>query len=308
MRLYHVIMGNTDVGALKMYDDNSVNLLMAASMQTFDKRWKNNLAFIQKKKRSLYSDSGMIGWIKKLKEDAWKYAINPELVLNIQLQLDPDIVAHVDIPSEPSILKMLGKDIKETMRQTVENAEWLVDQSKHPFAGEIPKNLRLIGRKIAIGVQGWTVKDYTWCVNQYRDMGFDELDPEQYMFAIGSVCMRKPPSLYEVSQAVRNMIPDEYDIHCYGIASVPWMLQLEDMGITSCDSSSANVAATYFRLIGEDGKRVDIGLRHKDTQIQNSLVAFNMASIDYQLRNKLYPIMDELFYDECEQLMLEDLE
>ena len=295
LKLFHVLMGTTDSRALNIFDDNSLNLMLAASMQTFDSRWKKNLPLIQRKKKLLYSDSGMIGWIKKLKKDAWKYATDPQLVLDLQLKINPDIIAHVDIPCEFHILEMLNKSKKETLQQTIKNAVWLVEK-KEKGCTELKNKI------VAIGIQGNTIDDYHYCIDSYRDKHFDELDHKKYWFAIGSVCMRKPPDLYEIAQYVRQAVLPQFHIHCYGIANLPWMLQLENMGIGSCDSATANFAAAMFSLIDEGGKRSKINLTIKDTNMKSSMFAFNMASLEFQLKNRMAPIMDELFFDQSEQM------
>lgn len=297
LKLFHVLMGATDTQALKLFKDKSLNLMLPASIQTFDLRWKENLPLIHQKKKLLFADSGMIGWIKKLKKEAWQWAINPQKVLALQEQINPDIIAHVDVPCEPHILDMLKKTKEIAMHQTIKNAVWLVEkkESGHPM---------LKNKIIAIGIQGFTLDDYHVCIDSYRDKHLDELDPKKYWFAIGSVCMRRPPDLYEISQYVRGAISPDFHVHCYGIANLPWMLQLEDMGIDSCDSATANVAAAMFRLIDDGGRRSKISLTTRDVNIRASMIAFNISSLEFQLRNRMFPIMGELFFDDSEQLSL----
>lgn len=299
LKLFHVLMGTTDTRALNLFDDNSLNLMLAASMQTFDTRWKKNLPLIQRKKKLLYSDSGMIGWLKKLKQSAWKYATDPQRVLDIQIQINPDIIAHVDIPCEPRSLEMLNRSREEAIQQTIKNAVWLIEK-KESGSPELKNKI------IAIGIQGFTVDDYHCCLDSYRDKNIDELDPDKYWFAIGSVCMRKPPDLYEIAQFIRQALPPQFHIHCYGIANLPWILQLENMGIGSCDSATANFAAAMFRIIDEGGKQGRINLTIKDTNMKSSMFAFNMASLEFQLKNRMTPVMDELFFDQSEQMELMD--
>lgn len=290
-------MGTTDTRALNIFDDNSLNLMLAASMQTFDSRWKKNLPLIQQKKKLLYSDSGMIGWIKKLKKDAWKYATNPQEVLNLQLKINPDIIAHVDVPCETHILEMLNKSRKEAIQQTIKNALWLVEEKESGCQA-------LKDKIIAIAIQGFSLDDYYKCMDSYREKHLNELDHKKYWFAIGSVCMRKPPDLYEIAQFIRQAIPPQFHVHCYGIANLPWMLQLEKIGINSCDSATANFASAMFRLIDEGGRQAKISLTIRDINMWASMFAFNIASFEFQLKNRMTPIMDELFFDKSKQLEL----
>ena len=295
LKLFHVLMGTTDTKALNLFNNKSLNLMLPASMMTFDSRWKKNLPLMQEKKKMFFADSGMIGWIKKIRNNAWEYAKNPEKVLNLQLQINPDIIAHVDIPCELQILEMLGRSKKQALQQTIKNALWLIEKKE---SGD-PK---LKNKIIAIGIQGDTLDDYHYCLDSYRDKNLDELDPKKYWFAIGSVCMRKPPDLYEIAQFIRQAIPPQFHIHCYGIANLPWMLQLEHIGIDSCDSATANMAAAMFRLIDEGGKRSKINLTIRDTNMKAGMFAFNIASYEFQLKNRMYPIMEELFFDNSEQM------
>ena len=157
MIIFHVLMGGAEHRALRLFDDNSLNLLIAASMLTFETRWKKYLSLIHKKKKLLFADSGLLGWIKKLGKEAWKYALDPEKVLEIQLQIDPDIIAHVDIPCETEILKKLGTNRPTAIAQTIQNARWIVERKE---GGD----RRLKGKAVALVVQGFHKQDYEFCL------------------------------------------------------------------------------------------------------------------------------------------------
>ncbi len=223
---------------------------------------------------------------------AWEYALNPEKVLEIQLQIDPDVIAHVDIPCEIEILRRLGTNRPTAISQTVYNALWIVEKKE---SGDE----RLKNRIVVIGVQGYTKEDYGRCLEQYRNFGFFDLDPAKYWFAIGSVCMRKPPELYRIVEFVRASIPDEYHVHCYGIANPVWVLELGRFGVNSVDSATGTYAAGMFRFIDVGGQRKILKLKRKNKYMFAALTAFNWMSLEIQIEDGVQVEQQHLFAD-CE--------
>lgn len=290
MKLFHVLMGGAEHRALRLFDDNSLNLLIAASMLTFDTRWKKHLDLIHKKKKLLFADSGLLGWIKKMGPEAWEYALQPEKVLELQLQINPDIVAHVDIPCEGEILKKLRTNRPTAIAQTLYNADWIVDKKE---GGDE----RLKDRVVAIVVQGYSKQDYEKSLEYYERFGYFDLDPQKYWFAIGSVCMRKPPELYEIARFVRERIPEKFHVHCFGIANPSWVLRMRDFGVNSVDSATGSVTAGFFKFIDRGGKKRRLELPKKDKYMFAAMVAFNWASLEAQIENGERAIY-ELFEDE----------
>lgn len=288
MKIFHVLMGGAEHRALQIFDDQSLNILISASMLTIETRWKKHLDLIHRKKKLLFADSGLLGWIKKLGPKAMEYALNPDKVLDIQLQIDPDIVAHVDIPCEYEILKKLGTNRPTAISQTIFNAIKLVENAE--------KDERLKDKIIAIVVQGYTLKEYEYCLKQYEDLGFFKLPPDRFWFAIGSVCMRKPPELYEVVKFVREAIPSQYHVHCFGIANPRWVLEMKKFGINSVDSATGSVAAGFFSFIDVGGKRKKLEIKSKNKYMFASLVAFNWASLEFQIENNIEP--ENTLFDE----------
>ncbi len=294
--LFHVLMGGAEHRTLGLFDDGSLNLLIAASMLEFESRWKKHLELIYRKKKLLFADSGLLGWIKKLGSGAWGYASDPEGVLQLQLQIDPDIVAHVDIPCEREILKRLGTNRPTAISQTVHNARWLVERKE---AGDE----RLKDKIVVIVIQGYHKQDYEYCIRQYEELGFFGLDPSGYWFAIGSVCMRKPPELYEVVRFVRERIPQQYHVHCFGIANPTWVLKMKEFGVNSVDSATGSVAAGFFEFIDKGGKRRKLELEKKDRYMFAALAAFNWASLEMQVSGGIPPA-NLLFEEEpCEEVV-----
>ncbi len=280
MIVFHVLMGGAEHRALQLFDDNSLNLLIAASMLIFETRWKKYLNLIHRKKKLLFADSGILGWIKKFGAEATeKYAQNPKKVLKLQLQINPDIIAHVDIPCEDSILKMAGIDRRTAIDITIRNAEFLIEEAL--------KNPDLKDKKIAIVVQGFHLKEYEYCINEYEKRNFFSLDSEKFWFAIGSVCMRKPPDLYKVVKFVREAIPSRYHVHCFGIANPIWVLKLKEFGINSVDSATGSVSAAFFSFIDKGGRRKKIELPKKNKYMFAALTAFNWASIELQIQENI---------------------
>jgi len=298
MKVFHVLMGGAEHRALQIFDDHSLNLLISASMLTIETRWKKYLDLIHRKKKLLFADSGLLGWIKKLGPKAIEYALNPDKVLDIQLQINPDIVAHVDIPCENEILKKLGTNRPTAIAQTVFNAIHLVEKAE--------RDERLKDKIIAIVVQGYTLREYEYCLKQYEDLGFFDLPHERYWFAIGSVCMRKPPELYEVVKFVREAIPEKFHVHCFGIANPRWVLEMKRFGVNSVDSATGGVAGGFFSFIDAGGKRRRLELKSKNKYMFASLVAFNWASLEFQIERGIEP-HKTLFEDE-DNCLLEVLE
>lgn len=290
VKLFHVLMGGAEYRALRLFDDNSLNLLIAASMLTFENRWRKHLDLIHRKKKLLFADSGLLGWIKKMGSGAWEYALQPEKVLELQLQINPDIVAHVDIPCEGEILKKLGTNRPSAIAQTIHNARWIVERKE---SGDE----RLKDGIVALVVQGYNKQDYEFCLRQYEELGFFGLNPQEYWFAIGSVCMRKPPDLFEIVRFVREMIPEKFHVHCFGIANPSWVLRMKDFGVNSVDSATGAVAAGFFAFIDKGGKRKKIELEKKDKHMFAAMVAFNWASLEAQIRNGEAPVYS-LFEEE----------
>lgn len=278
MEIFHVLMGGAEHRALRFFDDKELNLLIAASMLNFETRWKKHLNLIQSKAKLLFADSGLLGWIKKYGTSAIEeYAENPQKVLDIQMQIDPDVIAHVDIPCEDSILEMAKLDRISAINQTIQNAEFLIEESM--------KNQELKDKKIAIVVQGFHLSEYEYCLNEYEKRGFFNLPSENYWFAIGSVCMRKPPDLYKTTKFVREAIPQYYHVHCFGIANPKWVLEMKKYGINSVDSATASFAAAMFQIIDYEGKRKRLKLPSKDKYMFAALTAFNMASLQKQVKD-----------------------
>jgi hypothetical protein len=226
------------------------------------------------------------------------------------MRINPDIVASLDVPCEPESLATLGISIDEAIALTIKNAEWIIkrvqfDKTSFNLKKYVEeKDPRLDGRKIAIGIQGWAVDDYIRCLHKYWDLGFGELPPDKFMFAIGTICRRDPLTVYAIAQELRDRIPSEFDMHCYGISQINCVTQLRQIGITSCDSSTASVASAFYRFLDRGGLQARLFLETKDTLMQNALFAFNIASLNYQIENVNFPVLEQLFFDESKQLDL----
>jgi len=287
MRLYHAMTG-ADAQCLNLFPNHSKNILLAASMLCFEKRWQKNLPIIQQKAKSIFADSGLIGWLKSDRYCSTAftdYALHPERVLQIQSQIDPDLYSHVDIPCEPLILAKGGISKDLALNQTIANAKFLRDASLSS-----PSRIKVFA------VQGYSLEDYKWSINQLQELGFFELDPSVTWFAIGSVCMRTPlTGLYEVAKLVRALVPSRYHLHCFGIANPVWVLELAKIGIDSCDSATAGAAAGMgFSFIDEGGKRRKLLMRSRNKYMYYAMQAFNIASLEFQIEQGIEPAQPDL--------------
>lgn len=280
MEIFHVLSVAPDLIALRLIDDNMLNFLVSASSLEYDSRLLKNKDLIRKKAKLLFADSGLLGFIKQGK--AWDYATQPDKVLEIQLSINPDIVATLDHPCEPSILTKSGTNVETAISLTVYNALWLVEGK------EKGKN-ELKNKKIAIVVQGYEPKDYEICIRQYKKLGFFDLNPEEYWFAIGSVCMRKPPELYEIVEFVRKRIPEKFHVHCFGIANPLWVLKIKEYGINSVDSATGSVAGGFFAFIDEGGRRRKLKLRERNKYMAGAMIVFNWLSLETQIKQNIKP-------------------
>lgn len=274
MKLFHALMGGAEAPALRLSADSSKNILLSASMLCFDSRWKKYLSFIHKKKRQLFADSGLIGWLKSEKygfSAFEEYAQRPERILSIQAQIDPDIYASVDVPCARSILNRSGITVELALAQTVANARWL-------------KSLPLPGKIKCFAVQGDKPEEYLYCIDEYRRLGLFDCDPANTWFAVGSVCMRKPPELYSLVKLVRERIPTEFHVHCFGIGNPMRVLNLAELGINSCDSATAGIeAGLKYSWIDEGGRCRSLTMRKRNRNMFYAMAAFNMESLEYQI-------------------------
>ncbi|GEM_PF-4102944 len=283
MKLFHTLMGGAEFRALRFFDDKSLHLLIAASMLTFEGRWKKHIGMIQEKKKLLFADSGLLGWIKKSGPEAIKeYSLHPERVLEIQQQISPDIIAHADIPMEIGILRMAEISKEKALEITWQNAEFLKEQKMDAIKCFV--------------IQGYEQEDYERSIDYFRQHGFFELDPAKTWFGIGSVCMRTPKTgLYSITKFVMEQVPEQYHIHTFGIANPVWVLELNNIGINSCDSATASFAAAMFQVIDVEGRRVRLSIPSKNKYMFASLAAFNMSSLEHQILTGILPKMENLF-------------
>ncbi|GAB6066055.1 hypothetical protein JCM9492_11470 [Aquifex pyrophilus] len=282
MEVFHVVATSSALQAMRLFDDKTLNFLISAYAIENEPRILKNKELIRRKGRLLFADSGLLSWIKKSK--AWEYACSPDRVLELQLSINPDIVATLDHPCEPSIIEKSGTTTRNAISVSIYNALWLVERKE---AGDE----RLKDKIVAIVVQGYEKADYEWCIREYRRMGFFDLPADQYWFAIGSVCMRKPPELYEIVKFVRERIPAHFHVHCFGIASPNWILKLKEFGVNSIDSSTGAMAGTLsFSFLDEGGQYRKLKLKKRNKHMTSAMIAFNWASLDFQVKEGIKPV------------------
>ena len=125
-------------------------------------------------------------------------------------------------------------------------------------------------------------------------MGLFKLDPNTTIFGIGSICMRKPPELYDVVEYIRGRVPSEYRIHCFGIAQPSWVRQLANRGVTSCDSASAGWATKFCEFIDCDGKRHKINTNNRNKYMASATLIYNIFTIEEAINSQELFLFDDL--------------
>lgn len=206
--------------------DRQVNFLAACDEIEFKikKIPQSVLCALRTSSKNLILDSGVLGAAK---------SGHPEWMINGVSRvsywgnlLQANRIAHVDVPSEPHILKMLGISVGEAREITVKNAGLsLQDES-------------LEGKRI-ISVQGWTLDDRKKCLELL--MPIIEQDKNAWI-GNGSTCMLTPQTgLYKFYEWLCRELPDRH-IHAWGIGNTKWLVELNRLGVSSGDSGTAGFA------------------------------------------------------------------
>lgn len=274
MDIYHVTMlGGSDRIAHKILEHTGQknNFLIAADELEF--KLKNVslsvLHDLRFSSNSLILDSGVLGAAKKGKIEWIKNGVNRVAWWGDRIQADR--IAHVDIPSEPHILKILGLTVDEARRITVENARLSLE------------NNQLDGKRI-ISVQGWTLDDRQRCLDKL--MPIIENDKDAWI-GNGSTCMLTPKTgLYKFYEWICSELPDRH-IHAWGIANPEWLVNLHNIGISSADSGTAGFANGMNEEINPiTGKRTKKGWLGKRNSFISSLGFIkNMEAIEQSFSN-----------------------
>ena len=262
------MLGGSDRVAHKILStcQKSKNFLIAADHLEF--RIKNTkqkvLDDLRNSSNHLILDSGVLGAAKKGYREWMVDGVDkvPEWGNKIKA----DRIAHVDIPSEPHILKMLGITVDEARQITVDNAYKCLE------------NKALDGKRI-ISVQGWNLDDRKECLELLWPAL--EQDREAWI-GNGSTCMLTPKTgLYKFYEWLCNELPDRH-IHAWGIANPEWLVNLYRIGISSADSGTAGFANGMNEEINPlNGKRSKKGwVGKRDSFISALGFIRNMEAIE----------------------------
>ena len=280
MKVFHGVMSGPELRAIRLFNDGELNMLISANILETDGRWRKNLDLIHAKKNLLMADSGMIGFVKRLGHQAvLDYALNPDKVLGIQLQVEPDVAVMTDLLLFPDFLSRAGITKEEAVSINRRNALFLAEK-------DIPQI------KVFV-IQGETLGDYLECVEWYEREGFFSL--ENTWFGIGSVAFRDPVERREIIKGIMTELPSGIHVHVFGVGSPKYLLELNEMGVQSADSSIACMSGFYFSFLDEGGERRRLRIRKKDKYMTSALIAWNMAIINLLVKEGAKAGQFELF-------------
>lgn len=281
METFHVFAGGAHMQALRLMPPRSINLLISGwSYHDSKNAMRKHRHVIREAANLITFDSGFLGAARQGRFD---WADQQELVLEYAEELGADRVAMMDIPMEPHILRAAGlvtaagaPDFERALELTYRNAQRFMAARTGIAKGFVN--------------QGWTLEQRAACHRAMCDMGVPAVAG---WWGIGSVCMRRPPDLYEHADWCRKHITGH--LHCFGITQPLWARQLKALGIDSHDSAKAAAATTYGVLIingraREMGKRSGVGESVRRSAIINALWFWlNVESINNEV-NRTVPV------------------
>ena len=100
---------------------------------------------------------------------------------------------------EPTVLKSTGLNVLQHIGNTVENGRQLIDYDKESFV---------------MVLQGWETRDYLTCLDYCKDYGL-----LTKMIGVGTICGRTDAKqVYDILRALRYELPDQTEIHCFGLS------------------------------------------------------------------------------------------
>lgn len=118
-------------------------------------------------------------------------------------RMGADKFAFQDYPCEPEILAKYGRSVEQ-------HQQWTTDRARENLDAADDRGLD--GEPIAV-LQGWKPDQYVAHFDALRDAGC-----LTDMIAIGSVCRRGGLSdIRAVIRRVRDVVPDSYDLHAFGV-------------------------------------------------------------------------------------------
>jgi len=166
MKFFIVLSGSS----LDRKIDFTQHNVLLSSYYFFSKRTKKFSinAFVPKCKE-WFLDSGGFSLLSKWRD----YPFTVEQYALLIKKKKPTYAATMDYPCEPELLKETSMSIRERIMRTIENAEIMLN------------NYDFCPTKIVPVVQGWTIDDYRFCIEEMhrRDLLTDYV-------AFGSMCRR----------------------------------------------------------------------------------------------------------------------
>ena len=160
----------------------------------------------------IMGDCGAFGYIN---EDVPPYST--EEILDYYTRLDFDLGVSID----HLIVSATEAQKKERYQLTIQNAE---DFLKEHRARDLPWT--------PIGaIQGWDPKTYTDAAKQYVAMGYKYI-------ALGGLVRTSTKGILPILDEVHKVVPNDVDMHLFGIARPKVLNVFADYGVTSVDSAS----------------------------------------------------------------------
>ena len=181
----------------------------------------------------LFIDCG--GFFSSLKSG--RYTSSDQEYLEYVRKWQPKAWALRDYPCEPQLLQLRGRSAQENVLRTVDHHRSLItlaeDQGLQDTAVPV--------------LQGWTVEDYLYCLDRFRDEGL----VRDYM-AIGSVCRRgQIGQIVKIVTAIRRELPGWVRLHGFGLKYTALKERAIWDALYSVDSGAWDYEARWRKHRGE---------------------------------------------------------
>ena len=233
IEIYYVVSGGSNIRGLTFRPLNT--LVSAYSHYHQNIKWPLEQREILRTSPTLIADSGMVGaMISGLPE----WADENEKIVAFSELINADLVATLDIPTEPYFLENINFTLDRALEKTINNAKWRLDNP-------------IQARTIWV-VQGQKLQDYQWCAESMGALGC--FDNKNDWIGIGSTCRRAPrDGLYSIARWARSQWPDLH-IHVFGVGQPQYIAELDAIGIDSTDTGGPCNWAAYNKVRNQDLK------------------------------------------------------
>jgi len=159
----------------------------------------------------------------------------------------PALICHLDfaIPR----CGMPERKMKERIEITIENAEKFYDIC-------LRNENRLMGIEPLAVIQGYDVRTVLYCAKRLKKIGFKK-------FGIGSIARLSRINRTEILGRIAKVLTVVKDLHIFGVSSIEIMKQLEQLNISSIDSTTPIKEAVYAGIFySKPFRRFKIGTEH----------------------------------------------